>query len=51
MQPLLTQLLNLDGVAVEDYCDLGEQIVLEVETVKDWAICPRCGQTSHNVHA
>ena len=50
MQPLLTQLLNLDGVAVEDYRDLGDQIVLEVEAVKDCAICPRCGQTSHNVH-
>ena len=50
MQPLLTQLLNLDGVAVEDYRDLAEQIVLEVEAVKDWAICPRCIQTSYNVH-
>jgi transposase len=50
MQPLLTQLLNLDGVTVEDYRDLGAQIVLEVETIKDSAICPRCGQTSHNVH-
>ena len=50
MQPLLTQLLNLEGVAVEDYRDLGEQIVLEVEVVFDWAICPRCNQTSHNVH-
>jgi transposase len=50
MQPLLTQLLNLDGVTVEDYRDLGEQIILEVEAIKDCAICPRCGQTSHNVH-
>lgn len=50
MQPLLTQLLNLDGVMVEDYHNLGEQIILEVEVIKDWAICPRCGQTSHNTH-
>lgn len=50
MQPLLTQLLNLDGVAVEDYRDLGGEIVLEVEAVFDWAICPRCAQRSHNVH-
>ncbi len=50
MQPLLTQLLNLDGVEVEDYRDLGEEIVLEVKAARDWAICPRCAQTSHNVH-
>lgn len=50
MQLLLTQILNLEGVAVEDYRDLGEEIVLEIEAVKDCAICPRCQQTSHNVH-
>lgn len=50
MQPLLTQILNLDGVVVEDYRDLGEQIVLEVEADKDWAICPRCEQMSRNIH-
>lgn len=50
MQPLLTQILNLDGVSVEDYRDLGEQLVLEVEADKDWAICPRCEQMSRNVH-
>ena len=33
MQPLLTQLLNLEGIKVEDYRDLGEQIILEVEGV------------------
>lgn len=37
MQPLLTQLLNLEGVTVENYRDLGEQIVLEVEAILDWA--------------
>jgi len=31
MQPLLTQLLSLGGVAVEDYRDLVEQIVLEID--------------------
>ena len=50
MQPLLTQLLNLEGVAVEDYRDLGEQLVLEVEALTNSAICPRCAQTSYNVH-
>lgn len=33
MQPLLTQLLNWDDVAVEDYRNLGAEIVWEVE---DW---------------
>ena len=50
MQPLLTQLLNLESIAVEDYRDLGEEIVLEVAAILDWANCPRCGQKSYNVH-
>jgi transposase len=48
MQPLLTQLLNLDGITVENYCDLGSEIVLTVEAKKDWAIDPRCSQISKN---
>lgn len=31
MQPLLTQLLGLPGIEVEDYHDLGNKIILEVE--------------------
>ena len=50
MQPLFTQLLKLDGIAVEDYYDLGEEIVLTVEAETNSAICPRCGQTSKNTH-
>jgi len=50
MQSLLTQILNLNGVAVEDYRDLGEQLVLEVEAGKECAICPRCEQMSRNIH-
>ena len=50
MQLLLTQRLNIKGVAVEDYREIGEQIVLIVEAVKDSSIYPRCGQSSHNVH-
>ena len=50
MQPLLTQLLSLDGITVENYCDLGSEIVLTVETKKDWAICPRCSQISKDTH-
>jgi transposase len=50
MQPLLTQLLNLPGIEVEDYRDLGSQLILEVEAMTTQATCPRCGQTSSHLH-
>jgi transposase len=50
MNLLLTQLLNINEVAVEDYRDIGEHLVLIVEAIKDSSTCPRCGQSSHNVH-
>lgn len=50
MQPLLTQLINLPGIEVEDFSDLGEQIIVEVEVTSAQAICPRCGQLSHQIH-
>jgi hypothetical protein len=31
MQPLLTKLLKLPGIEVEDYTDCGGQLILEVE--------------------
>jgi len=50
MQPLFTQLLKLDGITVEEYCDLGEELVLTVEAETNSAICPRCSQISKNTH-
>ncbi|MGG6262961.1 transposase family protein [Leptolyngbya sp. AN10] len=50
MQPLLTQLLNLPGMEVEDYHDRGEYLVLEVEAARASAICPRCQQSSSQLH-
>lgn len=50
MQPSFTQLLKIEGVTVEDYCDLGEELVLTVEAETSSAICPRCGQISKNTH-
>ena len=50
MQPLLTRLLDLPGIEVEDYHELGDQLILEVEATKEYAICPRCGQESHHLH-
>ena len=50
MKPLLTQLLNLPGIEVEDYHELGDELILEVEVIREFATCPRCGQESHHLH-
>lgn len=50
MQPLLTELLNLDGIEVENYWNFCDHIVLEVEAKTTCAICPRCGEESKNIH-
>lgn len=50
MQPLLTELLNLGGIEVENYHNFGDHIMLEVEAKTSCAMCPRCGQESANVH-
>jgi len=50
MQPLLTQLLNLPGVEVENYTDCGGQLILEVEVMTTQALCPRCQQLSCHLH-
>ena len=50
MQPLLTQLLNLPGIDVEDYQDRGHELILEVEAGSVCASCPRCGQESQHLH-
>lgn len=50
MQPLLTQLLNLPGIEVENYSDLGSELVLEVEAITTQATCPRCEQISCHLH-
>jgi transposase len=50
MQPLLTELLNLGGIEVENYHNFGDHMVLEVEAKTSCATCPRCEQESVNVH-
>jgi transposase len=50
MQPLLTQLLNLPGIEVENYSDLGSELILEVEAITTQATCPRCEQISCHLH-
>jgi len=50
MQLLLTEILNLPGIEVEDYTDIAGQLILAVEARSTEAICPRCQQTSHHLH-
>jgi transposase len=50
MQLLLTELLNLPGIEVEDYTDVVGQLILEVEARTTEATCPCCQQTSCHLH-
>lgn len=50
MQPLLTQLLGLPGIEVEEYHDFGHKIIIEVEARTARAMCLRCGQESSHLH-
>jgi transposase len=50
MQPVLTQVLNLPGIEVEDYRDFGGQLILEVEAMTSQVRCPRCQQISCHLH-
>ena len=48
MNLLLTELLNLPGVMVEDYRQTGKELFLEIEVYAAEATCPRCGNISRN---
>ena len=50
MNLLLTELLNLPGVMVEDYHQTEKELFLEVEVYATEATCPRCGKNSRNPH-
>ncbi|MBN8560194.1 MAG: transposase [Leptolyngbya sp. UWPOB_LEPTO1] len=50
MQPLLTQLLDIPGMAVEDYHNTDNALILEVRADRTRAVCPRCGQESTQLH-
>ena len=49
MKLLLAELLNLEGIEVENYCNLDTEIVIEVEMKEVSATCPRSGNISHNL--
>lgn len=49
-KPILTEILNLPGVDVEDYCFEASHIILDVEVHACEAVCPRCGNISTHLH-
>ena len=50
MEPLLTRLLNLPGIVVENFRETATELMLEVEAWTSEAICPRCDNLSSNLH-
>jgi transposase len=50
MQRVMTRLLNLPGVIVEDSQETADTLILSVRVNKKTAACPRCGQISHRLH-
>lgn len=51
MNRLLTELLNLPGVVLEDWQQTEKELILSVEVNADYAACHRCGQVSGHLHA
>jgi transposase len=50
MNKLMTSVLNLPGVIVEDYKQTGETLILVIKSQKTTASCPVCSQSSHHLH-
>lgn len=50
MKKVLTKILNLPGVIVEDCQEIEEALVVSVKINKKTAVCPRCGHRSHRLH-
>lgn len=51
MNLLLTELLNLPGVIVEDWQQTETELILCVEIDADFATCPSCSHVSFHLHA
>ena len=48
---ILTQLLNLSGIKVISHHQYkGVGIILQIESINNEGICPRCGKKSHKLH-
>ena len=50
MELELTEVLNIPGLVVEDYRNLGQELVLDVELETAHATCYRCGEVSNHLH-
>jgi len=50
MKRLMTKMLGLSGVIVEDTIETESTIILSVRVKIKTAICPRCGQMSRRLH-
>lgn len=46
----MTNILDLPGVIVEDYKQIGATLVLVVKSKQKTANCPLCNQSSHHLH-
>lgn len=46
MEPILTRLLNLPGIVVENFLETQTDLMLEVEAWTEKTVCPRCGNVS-----
>ena len=50
MNKLMTRILNLPGVIVEEIQETENILILFVKSTNKTAVCPRCGQISHRLH-
>lgn len=50
MKSLMTKLLNLPGIIVEDNKEIEGTLILSVKVENKTALCPRCGKSSHHLH-
>jgi len=50
MQLLMTELLGLSGIEVENYTDCDNTWILDIEARTTEARCPRCEQISCHLH-
>ncbi len=48
---ILTQILNIEGVKVISHSQYkGIGIILQIESLTNDCVCPRCGMKSHKLH-
>ena len=50
MNKLMTTILDLPGVIVEDYKQIGATLILVVKSKQKTSKCPLCNQSSHHLH-